>query len=184
METARLLIRHMKEADEQAFIRGIADQALRTAYGFPAEMDDAVPPQIFRHFCGLRNAFALVEKNRGEMTGFLLDTDPELPEEARSALPENGHTLAFAIFPAFQRKGYMEEAMRAYIPYLFSNTGTGYIHCGHFTENVPSRELLHKLEFREYSKHTLKDRTIVDEIRFRCACKFTENSSCVHISRL
>ena len=74
METARLLIRHMKEADEQAFIRGIADQALRTAYGFPAEMDDAVPPQIFRHFCGLRNAFALVEKNRGEMTGFLLDT--------------------------------------------------------------------------------------------------------------
>ena len=103
------------------------------------------------------------------MTGFLLDTDPELPAEARSALPENGRTLAFAIFPAFQRKGYMEEAMRAYIPYLFSNTGTGYIHCGHFTENVPSRELLHKLEFREYSKHALKDRIIVDEIRFRCA---------------
>ena len=111
METARLLIRHMKETDEQAFIRGIADQALRTAYGFPAEMDDAVPPQIFRHFCGLRNAFALVEKNHGEMTGFLLDPDPELAEEHRSARPGNGHPVTFAHATAWQRAGQKEVAM-------------------------------------------------------------------------
>ena len=166
METARLLIRHMNEADERTFIHGIEDKALRIAYGFPAEMDDAVPPQIFRHFCGLKNAFTLAEKDRGEMIGFLLDTDPELPEDVRSGLPENGHTLAFAVFPAFQRKGYMEEAMRAYIAYLFGDAGAGYVHCGHFTENRPSRELLHKLEFREYSRHALKDRIIVDEIHF------------------
>ena len=83
METARLLIRHMNEADEDPFVRGIADPFLRTAYGFPAEMDDTVPPQIFRHFLGLANAFALVEKGRGEMIGYLLDTAPELPEDVR-----------------------------------------------------------------------------------------------------
>ncbi len=166
METDRLLIRHMNEADEAAFVRGIADPSLRTAYGFPAEMDETVPPQILHHFLGLENAFALTEKGRGEMIGFLLDTDPELPEDVQAGLPENGHTLAFAVFPPRQRQGYMQEALQAYIPYLFRNGGAGYIHCGHFTDNVPSREMLHKLEFREYSRHALKNRIIVDEIHF------------------
>ena len=166
METDRLLIRHMNEADEAAFVRGIADPSLRTAYGFPAEMDETVPPQIFRHFLGLENAFTLTEKGRGEMIGFLLDTDPELPEDVQAGLPENGHTLAFAVFLPCQRQGYMQEALQAYIPYLFRNDGAGYIHCGHFTDNVPSREMLHKLEFREYSRHALKNRIIVDEIHF------------------
>ena len=166
METARLLIRHMNEADEGPFVRGIADPSLRTAYGFPAEMDDTVPPQIFRHFLGLENAFTLAEKDGGEMIGFLLDTDPELPEDVLAGLPENGHTLAFAVFPSCQRQGFMQEALQAYIPYLFRNGGAGYIHCGHFTDNVPSRELLRKLDFREYSRHALKNRVIVDEIYF------------------
>ena len=139
METARLLIRHMNEADEDSFVRGIADPSLRTAYGFPAEMDDAVPPQIFRHFLGQENAFTLAEKDRGKMIGFLLDTDPELPADVLAGLPENGHTLAFAVFPFCQRQGYMQEALQAYIPYLFRNGGAGYIHCGHFTDNVSSR---------------------------------------------
>ena len=52
MESTRLLIRRMEKEDEASFVSGIADRALRIAYGFPADMDDAVSAKIFeRFFC-------------------------------------------------------------------------------------------------------------------------------------
>ena len=162
MESARLLIRPMEDRDENAFVSGIADRGLRIAYGFPADMEDEVSVQIFRHFRGLDRALSLVEKQSGEMIGFLLDLVPELPEETASSLPEKGRTLAYAVFPPFQRKGYMQETLEVLIPELLRTAG--YIHCGHFEENEPSRNLLRKLGFREYARHTAGKRLIVDEI--------------------
>ena len=168
METARLLIRPLTDADSRPFMEGIADRSLRIAYGFPPDMEDPVPEQIFRNFLRLDRAWALAARNSGEMIGFLLDVEPELPAEILSGLPEKGRTLAFAVFPAYQRKGFMQEALQAYIPALFLEPGTEYIHCGHFTENLPSRNLLQKLAFREYAKHTIKNgRIIIDDILYR-----------------
>ena len=98
------------------------------------------------------------------MIGFLLDLAPELPEETASSLPEKGRTLAYAVFPPYQRKGYMQEALEALVPELFQTVG--YIHCGHFEENEPSRNLLRKLGFREFAGHTAGKKRIVDEILF------------------
>ena len=164
METSRLLIRPMKESDENAFVSGIADRNLRVLYGFPADMDESVPPKIFYRFCKLPRAYSIVEKKTNSMIGFLLDVDPELPEDISSNLPKKGRTLAFATFPPYQRQGYMEEALKAYIPYQLQNNGTEYIHCGHFMDNNPSRYLLLKLGFHEYSKHEFKGRIIIDQI--------------------
>lgn len=164
MESARLLIRPMEDGDENAFVSGIADRDLRTAYGFPADMEDDVSVQIFRHFRGLDRALSLVEKQSGEMIGFLLDLAPELPEETASSLPEKGRTLAYAVFPPYQRKGYMQEALKTLVPELFQTVE--YIHCGHFEENEPSRNLLRKLGFRECARHTAGKKLIVDEILF------------------
>ena len=147
METARLLIRPLEEADEDAFVRGIADRALRTAYGFPPEMGEEIPPEIFRRFRGLSGACALAEKTSGTLVGFLLDAEP--------------------VFPPYQRQGYMEETLRAYIPYLFRNGDADYIHCGHFTDNGPGRAILRKLGFREYARHAAGDRIIIDRILIR-----------------
>ena len=164
MESARLLIRPMEDGDESAFVRGIADRDLRAAYGFPVDMEEDVSVQIFRHFRGLDRALSLVAKESGEMIGFLLDLAPELPEETASSLPEKGRTLAYAVFPPYQRKGYMQEALETLVPELFR--AVEYIHCGHFEENEPSRNLLRKLGFREYARHTAGKKLIVDEILF------------------
>ncbi len=163
METERLLILPMREDDESAFAAGISDRTLRAAYGFPEEMDDSIPPKIFRHFRSLPGGYSLIGKETGKMIGFLLDTEPELPEKTAETLSANGRTLAFAVYPPYQRRGYMQEALEAYTRSLFS-TGTGYIHCGHYTDNEPSRQLLRKLGFREYARHIFMNRTIVDEI--------------------
>ena len=164
MESARLLIRPMEDGDESAFVRGIADRDLRAAYGFPVDMEEDVSVQIFRHFLELNRALSLIEKESREMIGFLLDLAPELPEETASSLPEKGRTLAYAVFPPYQRKGYMQEALETLVPELFQ--AVEYIHCGHFEENEPSRNLLRKLDFRECAGHTAGKKLIVDEILF------------------
>lgn len=164
MESTRLLIRRMEKGDEASFVSGIADRALRIAYGFPADMEDAVSAKIFERFSGLNNSCSLVEKKTGTMIGFLLEVEPELPENLRTGLPERGRTLAYAVFPAYQRKGYMLETLQVVIPELFGNGEAEYIHCGHFEENLPSRELLRKLGFREYASHPGRDKLIIDEI--------------------
>ena len=167
MESERLLIRPMRETDESAFAKGIGDRTLRVMYGFPSEMDETVPPKIFRRFLGLPGARTMAEKDSGRMAGFLLDADPELPAELAAGLPPKGRTLAFAVFLPYRRRGYMQETLETYIPYLFREGGADYIHCGHFPENGPSGKLLKKLGFQEYGSHTFNGRTIVDEILFR-----------------
>lgn len=167
MESARLWIRPMDKGDEISFVNGIADGELRTAYGFPVDMDPDVSSQVFRQFCGLEQSLSLVDKESGKMIGFLLAVSPELPDEIRDRLPGKGQTLAYAVFPAFRRQGYMTEALQAVLPALFASSGAAYIHCGHFEDNEPSRKLLRKLGFREFSGHTAGDRLIIDEILFR-----------------
>ena len=164
MESARLLIRRMEKEDESSFVSGIADRALRVAYGFPADMEDTVSAKIFEKFSGLNNSYSLVEKKSRAVIGFLLEVEPELPEDIRAGLPGKGRTLAYAVFPPYQRKGYMLETLKAVIPKLFRKAGAEYVHCGHFEENVPSRELLRKLGFREYASHQNRDKLIIDEI--------------------
>ena len=56
MESTRLLIRRMEKEDEASFVSGIGDRALRIAYGFPADMDEAMAAKIFERFAGLKNS--------------------------------------------------------------------------------------------------------------------------------
>lgn len=160
MKTSRLHIRRISEEDENSFINGISDRKLRRCYGFPDEMDPSVSRMIFQRFRSLQRAFSLIRQDTGEMIGFLLDVEPELPAEIAAELPQKGRTLAYAVYPSFQRKGYMEEALRAYLPSMDAE----YIHCGHFPENEASKNLLIKLGFKEFSKHQAGKKQIVDEI--------------------
>ena len=166
-ETERLVIRPIKDGDEGAFIRGISDAELRAMYGFPAEMNEDAASRIFRQFCGLRDAYALEDRYTGDMVGFLLDVAPELPEDISAGLPGTGRTLAYAVFPEYQRRGCMREALREYIRQLYETTDTAYIHCGHFPDNKPSEKLLRSLGFQEYARHMAGRIEIVDEILFR-----------------
>lgn len=167
METGRLQLKPMRESDETAFVNGIADHALRVAYGIPKDLDTGTAGRIFRQFSNLPGAYSMIERQSGNMVGFLLEVEPELPQSIAERLSGNGRTLAFAVFPPYQRHGYMEEALNAYIQFLFRDRSIAYIHCGHFTENEPSSRLLQKLGFSVFADHAVKDRIIVDRIKRR-----------------
>ena len=93
MESIRLLIRRMEKGDEAAFVSGIADRALRIAYGFPPDMEDRMSSRIFERFSGLEGGYSLIEKTSGTVIGFLLEVEPELPEDLRKSLPCTGNSL-------------------------------------------------------------------------------------------
>ena len=165
METERLIIRWMDPEDEEAFVNGTEDRELRVYYGLPADMDRDFAARIFQRFCGVRNSYSIISKDTGEMVGFILDVSPELPSETAGSLPHRGRTMTYATFPQFQRRGYMYEALQAVISYRLETED--YIHCGHYEDNVPSRELLRKLGFREYSQHRFGNRVVIDEVFLR-----------------
>ena len=166
IETERLILRPLSPQDEEAFIRGIADDELRRMYGFPAELSEDTARRIFAQF-SKQPAFGLVRKTDGALVGFLLDVAPELPEEMLRSLPEGGRTLAYATFPLYQRQGYMREALAALIEEHFHSKSTPYIHCGHFPFNEPSEKLLLSLGVTHYGQHALGKATIIDKIRFK-----------------
>lgn len=164
IETKRLILRPLASQDEEAFIRGIADDELRRMYGFPAELSEERARRIFARFSVL-SAYGLVRKTDSTLVGFLLDVAPELPEEMLRSLPEGGRTLAYATFPLYQWQGYMREALAALIEEHFHSKSTSFIHCGHFPFNEPSEKLLLSLGFTPYGEHALGKATIIDKIR-------------------
>ena len=135
-------------------------------YGLPADMSPGTARLIFEQFSALPASYALERKTDGAVAGFILDVPLELPEELLGSLPEGGRTLAYAVFPAFQRQGYMREALYAIIRSRFEARAAGFIHCGHFSRNVPSRCLLRSLGFSEYGRHEVKSETVIDQILF------------------
>ena len=165
IETERLILRSFSPQDEEAFIRGIADDELRRMYGFPAELSEEKSRRIFARFSTLP-AYGLVRKADGALIGFLLDVAPELPENMLHALPEGGRTLAYATFPPYQRQGYMREALTALIEGHFHSSSTPYIHCGHFPFNSPSEALLRSLGFNACGQHAMGSAIILDKTLF------------------
>lgn len=163
MQTERITIRKMELCDEKAFVDGISDKGLRHGYGFPTEMESEKSIRIFQRFCNMNTGYSLIEQCTGNMIGFLLDVDLELPVELANKLSGNGRTIAYSVFVPFQRKGYMEEVLRSYLQYVNAE----FIHCGHFEYNEASKCLLHKLGFIEYAKHQVGNKLIVDEIFFK-----------------
>ena len=76
--------------------------------------------------------------------------DEELPlvlPELKDYQGKNGKALSFAILPAFQRKGYMYEAVSGVIDHLFREEKADYINCGYLSYNAPSKALQEKLGF-------------------------------------
>ncbi len=163
-ESNRLLIRPMQKGDETAFLRGVADQALRINYGFPKDMDDTLAARIFHQFSGLNNAFSLIAKDTQEMIGFLLDVPPELPKHILDTLNGDGRTLAFAVFAPYRRYGYMKEALTAFCAEQLKPEGLRYVHCGYLPFNEASRALLQSLGFRPFAEHQSGGALIVDTI--------------------
>ena len=116
IETPRLLLRPLEEADLTAFSTYVLDAELSRMYGLPTNMDHDTAAKIFHAFLQGGMTSALVLRETGCMIGHLMVVPPELPAEAMTRLDgKQGVTLAYAVAPGHQRQGLAFEALSAAI---------------------------------------------------------------------
>ncbi len=170
LETERLIIRALNDADYDDFYAYISDNTLSYMYGFSLDKDEDRCYKIFSSFLSGDKTYALECKANNKVIGHIIVAAPEFPNHNDDNLVnKKGVTLAFAISPKYQRQGYMKEALRCIIDDLFCVQKYDYIHCGYFDYNIPSMKLQEQFGFKLYGYHTIKNGVIhiMDNLLFR-----------------
>ena len=149
LETERLILRKFVPDDFADFWEYANDPEMCRMMG----RDDMSDPENARFtFDWLMNreerGYALVLRENNRVIGNLTVTSPPEFLEGQEALTgKRGCSMSFSISRKHQRKGLMEEALRAVIAHLFDTEGMDYINCGCFDFNKPSLALQAKLGF-------------------------------------
>ena len=150
VETQRLLLRKVTEEDFPYFREDLADKEMdRMMLRWPCETEEEIRLGFEWFLYKEERAYAIVHKETGETIGNLTvyNRVPECVANHEAVQGKNGKALSFAILPAFRRKGYMYEAVRAVIDHLFRVEKADYINCGYLPYNAPSKALQEKLGF-------------------------------------
>jgi len=151
VETPRLLLRKVSEADFSYFRADLSDKEMdRMMLRWPCETEEEIRLGFEWFLYKEERAYAIVHKETGETIGNLTVYNhvPECVANHKAVQGKNGKALSFAILPAFQRKGYMYEAVSGVIDYLFWEEKADYINCGYLSYNAPSKALQEKLGFK------------------------------------
>lgn len=150
VETPRLFLRKVTEKDFSYFRADLADKEMdRMMLRSSCETEEDIRLGFEWFLYKEERAYAIVHKETGETIGNLTvyNRVPECVANHEAVQGKNGKSLSFAVLPAFQRKGYMYEAVSSVIDHLFREENADYISCGYLSYNAPSKALQEKLGF-------------------------------------
>ena len=162
VETERLALRKVSEEDFSYFRADLADKEMdRMMLRWPCETEEDIRLGFEWFLYKEERAYAIVHKETGETIGNLTVYNhvPECVAAHEAVQGKNGKALSFAVLPAFQRKGYMYEAVSSVIDHLFRVEKADYINCGYLSYNAPSKALQEKLGFT----YLLTERFLFDD---------------------
>lgn len=173
LETKRMILRTMEESDFEDFYELVMDKELSRLYGIPEEKDKKKCFDIFYRFQKRFQSYALEWKENGKMIGFLISCEPvDFPQwQEKPYAEKKGAEFAFAVSPAYQKRGVMTEALKSVIADFFENQQFDYIYAGYYDFNVGSQRLQQKLGFVPCGSHTISkkdgERTIIENVLFK-----------------
>lgn len=157
LETKRLMIRNIEESDFEDYCAYNLNDPERDRMMGRDSLDSV--EKVRMNFKWLKDkeegAYVLILKENGCVVGNLTVYHklslPPIPH----LVGYNGKALSFGLSRQYQRKGLMEEALRAVIHHLFTYETTDFINCGCFDFNVPSLQLQTKLGFEHLITETI-----------------------------
>lgn len=149
LETERLILRKFQEADFPDFGEFAMDEEMCRMMGRDPMPDAAAARLNFNWLKdGEERGYALVNKENSKVIGNLTVCPvPDYLSGRKELEGKSGCSLSFSISRHYQRRGLMQEAISAVIARLFLIENMDYVNCGHFSFNIPSRELQKKLGF-------------------------------------
>lgn len=140
METEHLIIGSPSSKDAPA-LKAIQNSAFVLKYNCMSPYDDQrISNQILQDQ-NSKNAFYLYHKTDHHLIGVVQFDEDDLRYQADSL------SLSYYLQESDAHKGYMSEALKFLIPYMFEKHGLKVITCRVFKENTASIKLVEKLGF-------------------------------------
>ncbi|MGI6578662.1 MAG: GNAT family N-acetyltransferase [Saccharofermentanales bacterium] len=148
LRTERLLLRTWRESDlddlyEYASVDGVGQMA-----GWTPHKDKNESAEILNIFIRKKKTFAVEYRNKVIGSIGIENYNEYLLSELSD---KRGCELGFVLSKDYWGKGFMVEAVREVIRYLFEESDLDFIICGFFEWNIQSKRVQEKCGFQEYS---------------------------------
>ena len=148
LQTERLILRPWRETDLQDFFEYASVEGVGLMAGWPAHESIEKSREILGRFIAGKHTFALELKKSGKVIGSLGIESSErrqLPEPYASQL---GRELGYVLTKDYWGLGLMTEAVKAVIPYCFTECGCEFLTINYYQENQRSARIAEKCGFR------------------------------------
>lgn len=145
LETERLILRSLAVSDAENIVRlrsdGRVNKYLNRSNNFSIEQSTVFIERILRN-CeeGISLYWALERKEEPGLMGTICIWN--ISEDRRSA------EIGYELMPCWQKKGYMQEALKAVMGYCTRKTTLSELHAYTHSENAVSSRLLENHQFR------------------------------------
>lgn len=144
IETQRLVLRPFKETDLDDLYEYLSEITIHCFMDMKTETCEEAT-KILKERLGDNNYFAIELKETGKVIGEVF-AHPEGSDPSESV--KDTFSPCWMLNERYQNKGYMTEAARAYITYLFEKCGARRVYAYTEDYNVSCKKLLDKLGFR------------------------------------
>lgn len=145
IKTERLLLRPFKEEDLEDFYEYAKVDGVGQMAGWSPHQDIQESKKILTMFINSKRQFAIEVNNKvvGSL-GLEYYNESQFPEYNKL----NGIELGYVLSKDYWGHGYMPEAAKAIINYLFDIEKLDFIICGHFDWNNQSKRVVEKCGFK------------------------------------
>jgi ribosomal-protein-alanine N-acetyltransferase len=152
LETERLILRDWQETDLDDFYEYTKVEGVGEMAGWLHHESKETSKSILDAFIREGDVYAIVLKENNKAIGSLGIHNRIEPDYEAEIQREIGYVLS----KDYWGKGYVPEAVKAAIIYIFEELNADVIWCGHFLENTQSQRVIEKSGFKFYKDHVLE----------------------------
>ncbi len=153
METERLILDRIKETDKEDYFNNISHDR-KVLETFVCRYAESLETFDFSTYLGRDDLFAIRLKETGRLIGIILSFDET----------DDACEIGYGIGPAHWNKGYVTEAVKRFLAYLFDEKGMHTVTASYFTGNDASRRVMEKCGMR-YSRFSEREFEYLGEWR-------------------
>ena len=140
METERLIIDSIKETDREDYFNNISHDK-KVLETFICTYAESLDDFDFSRYLGRDDLYAIRLKETGRLIGIILYLDAEDGESCE---------IGYGIGSPYWGRGYVTEAARRFIQYLFDEKGLHTVTASYFTGNEASKRVMEKCGMTYY----------------------------------
>jgi ribosomal-protein-alanine N-acetyltransferase len=163
METERLILDRIKETDKEDYFNNISHDK-KVLETFACRYAESLDTFDFSTYLGRDDLFAIRLKSTGRLIGIILYFDET----------DGACEIGYGIGSAHWNKGYVTEAVKRFLAYLFDEKGMHTVTASYFTGNDASRRVMEKCGMK-YLRFSAREFEYLGEMRDLTYYAITKN---------